>query len=117
MAEKCLFWIPRYRHQQWQPAVDVYRSGNAWLIKCDLAGVRHEDTQVSLGERQVTVAGVRRDWSIKNGYHAYSIEITYAHFERTIELPCELKGADVRFDYRDGMLLIWIATQEREETV
>jgi HSP20 family protein len=110
MAEKCLLWIPNYRHRQWQPPVDVYRSPQGWLVKCDLAGVRREDIQVSLADRRLTISGARRDWSMERGYHVYSLEIAYTRFERTIELPFTLEDAEVRLDYRDGMLLIYLTT-------
>ena len=110
MGEKTLCWIPTYRHRQWQPAVDVYRAPDGWLVKCDLAGVRREDIQVSLADRRLTISGARRDWALTCDYHVYSLEIAYACFERTIELPYVLEGAEVRVDYRDGMLLISLTT-------
>ena len=35
-----------YQCEAWRPAVDVYRGERAWLIKCDLAGVRREEIEV-----------------------------------------------------------------------
>jgi HSP20 family protein len=113
MAEKCPFWLPRCQQRPWQPALDVYRSPRGWLVKCDLAGVHPEDIQISLAGRWLTIAGTRRDWSIEKGLHLYSLEITYAGFERRVELPYELQGAEIRLDYRDGMLLIAL-TMKRE---
>jgi HSP20 family protein len=110
MAEKCLFWIPSYRHRPWQPAADVYRLPHGWLVKCDLAGVRREDIRVSLADRRLTISGARRDALVEKGYHVHSLEIAYSWFERTIEFPCELDGAAVRLDSRDGMLLISLTT-------
>jgi HSP20 family protein len=106
MAEKCAFWIPRYQQSLWRPALDIYRTPRGWLVKCDVAGIRPEDVRVSLAGRWLTIAGTRRDWLIEEGLRAYSLEIAYTCFERRVELPCDLQGADVRLEYRDGMLLI-----------
>ena len=44
----------------WRPPVDIYRTGEGWLVKCDLAGVRREDIQVTAAGRRLTISGVRR---------------------------------------------------------
>jgi HSP20 family protein len=106
MAEKCSLWIPRYQPSLWRPALDIYRSPRGWLVKCDMAGVRPEDIRVSLAGRWLTIAGTRRDWSIAEDVRVYSLEIAYTCFERRVELPCDLQDAEVRLEYRDGMLLI-----------
>ena len=33
----------------WRPAADIYRTRTGWLIKYDLAGVRPEDIEITLG--------------------------------------------------------------------
>jgi len=45
----------------WAPAVDVYRVGEGWLLKFDLAGVRPEDIQLHAAGRKLTVSGRMRD--------------------------------------------------------
>jgi HSP20 family molecular chaperone IbpA len=81
-------------------------------VKFDLAGIRAEDIQVLLDGSRLTVRGTRRDWTITEGQQAYSMEISYNRFERSIELPLEDVG-QVRFEseYRDGMFLVKVALQ------
>ena len=90
----------------WRPPVDVYRKGNTWLLKFDLAGVRAEDVRVRLGGSRVTVSGVRKDWVVEDGYHYHSMEISYNRFERAVELPGNLSGAGYSLEARDGLLLV-----------
>ena len=94
----------------WQPPVDVYRAGTAWLVKFDLAGVRKEDIQVELNGCRLTVRGVRRDLTILDGQRAYSMEIAYNQFERVVELPVNVETARFASDYRDGMFLVSITS-------
>lgn len=96
----------------WHPAVDVYQGREGWLVKFDLAGVRPGDIRVVTHGRLLTVSGIRRDWSILEGQQAYSMEIAYNRFERSIELPCDLDHYQVKYDYRDGMLLVSIVSRE-----
>jgi HSP20 family molecular chaperone IbpA len=90
----------------WRPPVDVYRKPNGWLLKFDLAGVLPKDVRVRISGSRITVSGIRRDWVIEQGYSYHSMEISYNRFERTIELPGDLSGAEYSLEGRDGLLLV-----------
>lgn len=92
----------------WRPAADIYRTPDRWLVKLDLAGVNPEEIQLALEGRRLTIAGSRRDALVQEGLTSYSLEINYNQFERTIELPFEPQETDVRTEYRDGMLMVWL---------
>jgi HSP20 family molecular chaperone IbpA len=51
---------------------------------------------------------VRRDRYVCGSGRAYSLEITYSRFQRSVELPCDLDLAEIGHEFRDGMLLVWI---------
>jgi HSP20 family protein len=95
----------------WQPPADVYRSASGWLIKFDLAGIRPDEVVVRVSGRCLTVSGCRRDWVTEEGHSHYRMEIAYSHFERVIELPIDLEPARMATDYRDGMLLVRVQTE------
>lgn len=106
--------LGNHRRWMWRPAADIYRAGRDWLVKFDLAGVHPADVQVSLKGNYLTIRGVRRDRSIQDGHHqAYAMEILYDHFERTVELPCNIEGAAVAIECHDGMLLTYLAMESR----
>ncbi len=92
----------------WQPLIDVYRTGDGWLIKGDLAGVRPEDVTVSIAGSYLTIRGTRHDCTRDEGCRHYRLEISYSHFARTIELPDNLERAHVTSEFRQGMLLVRI---------
>jgi HSP20 family protein len=104
----------RYRECCWHPAADVYHGADRWLFKLDLAGVRPEDVTVSVRGRQLTVRGCRRDWFVAEGCRPYQLEIAYCEFERSFELPCNLELAHIATEYREGMLLVTIQTEEAQ---
>ena len=103
------------RTDEWQPAVDIYRTTDGWLLKLDLAGVRMEDVHVHVRRRSVTVSGVRRDWMQDSGCRHYSMEISYSRFQRTIELPDDIEAARVAVDYRDGILTVRISQVQESD--
>jgi HSP20 family protein len=96
----------------WQPLADIYRVRGGWLVKFDLAGIRPEEVRLSVCGSCLTVAGRRSDWQIDEFQQHYRLEIAYSRFERTVEFPCDLERARISTDYRDGMLLIRMATEE-----
>ena len=98
----------------WRPAADVYRTGTGWLVKLDLAGVRPEDIVIRVSGRCVTVEGTRRDWLIDAGHNYHSLEITYSHFRRCLELPVALEQAVLSTEYQAGMLLVRLETEGKK---
>lgn len=96
----------------WRPAVDIYRMREGWLVKFELAGVKTDDVELTARGQRLTVRGARRD-SVTGPCSYYRLEIAYSSFERSVELPCDLRRADVATEFRDGMLLVHI--RDREE--
>jgi HSP20 family protein len=92
----------------WQPPVDIYRTRDGWLVKSDLAGVRPEDVNVFVQGNRLSIRGSRHDCDLDEGCCHYRLEISYSHFERTIELPDNLERADISTEFRQGMLLVRI---------
>jgi HSP20 family protein len=93
----------------WHPSADVYRTPDGWLVKFDLAGVQPQDIEVQARGQSLRVRGTRRDACVTEGCRFHRMEIAYNHFERTVELPCNLETAAVATEYRDGMLLVRIS--------
>jgi HSP20 family protein len=108
-----VFGVPTRLNSEisWQPSADIYRTREGWLVKFDLAGVRLEDIEVKVEGSQFTISGFRRDWKLEEGCSHYSMEISYNRFERTLELPCDLEGAAVQLEGREGILLVRLTCQ------
>jgi|SRR5215470_3331875 len=98
----------------WQPFVDVYQTRKGWILKVDLAGVRLEDIEVSRRLNTLTIEGIRRDLLKEEHCNYYSMEISYSRFKRSITLPLDLENSSIRMDYRDGMLLIRVESEEEK---
>ena len=45
----------------WNPAADVYRSDNGWVVKVDLAGICSDELEIELRDSLLTIRGCRRD--------------------------------------------------------
>jgi HSP20 family protein len=90
----------------WNPAADVYRSADGWMVKVDLAGVNADDLTIEISQSSLRIRGCRRDTFVRDGYTYQQMEITYSQFEKTIQFPSSIEGASVQHDYHDGYLII-----------
>lgn len=95
---------------RWQPAADVYRTNEGWLVKVELAGVRQEEFEVRVRGAELILRGRRRDWQVRDVGECQSMEITYDEFERHFEFPIDLTTAGIRTEYVDGMLIVRITS-------
>ena len=96
----------------WNPAADVYRTRDGWLVKLDLAGVRANDVEVTIEGPLLRVSGLRRDSICGEGISHYQLEITYSRFEKAIQFPCSIEHATIERDYRDGLLILQLREEE-----
>lgn len=109
-----VFFSPLHHRSKlasWQPAADIYRTQDGWLVKFDVAGVKLEDIVTEITATEVRIQGCRRDIQAREGCRHHSMEISYNRFERFIALPCDLTGAQVRVDCCDGILLVRLITE------
>jgi HSP20 family protein len=90
----------------WNPAADVYRSNDGWVVKIDLAGVCSDELEIEIKDSLLRISGCRRDTVYREGFVYQQMEITYSRFEKTIQFPAPIEGASLKHDYRDGFLII-----------
>jgi HSP20 family protein len=90
----------------WNPAADVYRSREGWIVKIDLAGVCSDELEIEISNSVLRISGCRRDTHYREGFVYQQMEITYSRFEKTIQFPGPIEGASLKHDYRDGFLII-----------
>ena len=96
----------------WNPAADVYRTADGWIVKVDLAGICADDLEIGLDNSSLRIRGCRRDTLFKEGFSYQQMEITYSRFEKTIQFPCVIEEASLAHDYRDGFLIVTLLCKE-----
>jgi HSP20 family protein len=90
----------------WNPAADVYRSADGWVVKVDLAGICADDLEIIVYDSNLRIRGCRRDTFVKDGFSYQQMEITYSQFEKTIQFPCAIEHDSIEHEYRDGFLIV-----------
>lgn len=90
----------------WYPAADVYETETGWIVKIELAGISVDDIEIEIGGDTLYVTGIRRDKTCSHGVHHHQLEITYSRFEKTLRFPRSIDGANLEYDYQDGLLIV-----------
>lgn len=92
----------------WVPTTDIFAKGADLVIRCELAGVRREDVEISLSGGALIVSGERRSELDEKEVGFYVRERYYGNFRRTMSLPEGVDESKVGADFQDGMLEITI---------
>lgn len=90
----------------WNPAADVYRCSDGWVVKVDLAGICSDELEIEIRDSMLRISGCRRDTHYREGFIYQQMEITYSRFEKQIQFPSRIEGTSLRHDYSDGFLII-----------
>ncbi len=70
----------------WEPAVDLYETGEGLALEVTLPGVAAEAVEIVLEPGAVAVRG-ERPFPVEQGAVIYRLEIPYGRFERRVPLP------------------------------
>lgn len=96
----------------WAPAVDISETPQAYLIKAELAGMRREDIQVRVEGGQLRISGERKFEKEEKDKKQHRIERFYGSFSRSFSLPDDADEAQIKAEYRDGVLQLTLPKHE-----
>lgn len=92
----------------WYPPVDILESGDAYLIRAEIPGMKKEDINLDFRDGAVTLSGERKYDEPAAGVEYHRTERLAGKFFRSFQLPQTIKQEDIRATYRDGILEIHI---------
>ena len=98
---------PSFTAQQcWSPPVDVFETDTAYVVKLEIAGIDRQGLEVTFNDGQLTVEGVRRDFSPHTKVICHQMEIPYGPFKRSIFISRRIDVDHISADYVAGFLEI-----------
>jgi HSP20 family protein len=98
---------PMTQEPMWTPVADLLETADDYRIQVALPGVDPKDVEVRLDGTLLTVAGQRRFEDVKEA-QAHSRELVYGSFHRAFTLPASAQTADIRANFRDGLLRVTV---------
>ena len=90
------------------PAFEVKESGDAYLFKADLPGIKEEDLDISLTGNRLTVSGKREEEKREEDERYYAYERSYGTFSRSFTLPEGVDPEHAEADLSSGVLTVSI---------
>lgn len=101
-------WAPGGRvvlaSREWRPALDVYETADAVVVKLELAGVREDELSVTLYADTLVVEG-SRECQLPAGQVVYdTAEIQYGPFRAEVPIPGPVDADRAAGEYNCGFL-------------
>jgi len=87
-----------------QPAIDVFETEDAFMVRAEISGLRGEDLRVKLDGDRVRITGVRHLPVRTTIRTLHRMEIAFGPFERVIDIPIPFDRERVSAHLEDGFL-------------
>jgi HSP20 family protein len=92
------------RADVWSPAVDIYETDDALILKAELPGYSKEDVNIEIKRHALLLRGVRRHESEAAEEHYHCMERVSDAFQRSFLLPTSIDGENLTVSCKDGVL-------------
>ena len=96
------------RQESWLPAVDVFDTQEAVVLKAELAGMDPDDIQIEVEDNVLTIKGERKFEEAVDEERYYRVERRFGSFQRSLALPQGVKADEIVAGYEDGILTLTV---------
>ena len=96
------------------PPLNVFRKGDDLVLIAELPGIRKSDLQIQVKGNTVRITG-RKGIEYGDNAALHRRERSAGGFDRAISLPVELDADNVKAEYRDGILALYLPRAERDK--
>lgn len=99
---------------RWQPAVDVFETEKAVVVRVELAGVRATDLRVTVDGDWLHVRGERQAPPASEAQRLHRMEIAFGPFERSVEITVPFEREHVAANLEEGFLSVTLPRRAPE---
>lgn len=96
----------------WIPAVDIYETDEAFVVKAELPEVLEADVNIVVEDNTLKISGERK--SRREGKSYYQIERYFGAFSRSFVLPSIIQKDSIKATLKDGILNIILPKRAEE---
>ena len=100
----------------WTPSVDISETGDAYLIKGEVPGVKKDDVKVTVQDGMLTIQGERKREKEEKGKRFHRVECSYGSFMRSFRIPDDADENKVKAEFKDGMLNVTLPKTEKAKS-
>ena len=105
------------RRGSWEPAADIVKSPDGFVIVAELPGVPKESVKLEVEGDSLILSGERPARALPQGGHFRRAEAVHGRFRRAFKLPQPLDPAEVHARLADGLLEIRVASGRKPDSI
>jgi HSP20 family protein len=100
------------------PALDVYETEDAVVVKSNVAGVKPDDVDISISGNTLSISGQIKVEEVTEGDYIRR-ERRYGGFSRSVALPEDVNADEAEAEFEDGILTLTIpkATEAKPKVI
>ena len=96
----------------WIPAVDIFETNEAIVLKAELTGIPAQDISVEVKDNTLTLKGEKKFEKEVKEENYHRVERSYGSFQRAFTLPGTIHQEKVKAKFKDGILEITLPKVE-----
>ncbi|MDX9819137.1 MAG: Hsp20/alpha crystallin family protein [Desulfococcus multivorans] len=100
---------------RWLPAVDVYETDDAYVVKAELPGMKKEDITIDVKDGILTVRGERCSETEVKEKRYHRKERVFGSFQRSFSLPEGVASENITAEFKNGILTVSIPRPEEKK--
>jgi HSP20 family protein len=97
----------------WMPQLDVFETGDRFVVKVELAGVEPGDVDLSVEDSMLTIRGERKFYENVQEDNFHRVERRYGTFARSLALPQTADAERIEANFDRGVLTIEVPKVEQ----
>ena len=95
-----------------RPQIDVSGDSNCYEINLDVPGLTESDLSLEVKDDVLIIKGQKEERSEDKDKHYYRVERSYGSFQRTLALPDDAIGDEIKANLDKGVLRLEIPRRE-----
>lgn len=96
------------------PPINMFQKGDDFVAIIELAGIDKSELDIQAKDNTVRVAG-KKTALHPEGVSTHRRERVEGSFDRTIQLPFHIDADDIKAEYRNGILALFIPRKEEDK--
>ncbi|MDI6755659.1 MAG: Hsp20/alpha crystallin family protein [Thermodesulfobacteriota bacterium] len=88
----------------WVPAVDIYETNEAIVLKAELPGITPKEITVEVKDNTLTLKGEKKFEKEVQEENYHRVERSYGSFQRVFTLPGTVQQDKVKAKFKEGIL-------------
>lgn len=97
------------------PLIDLIDKGDGYLLRAEMPGAYKDTTKLTVKGNILTIEGEKKCVDLPEGSVALRSERGAGSFSRSIELPNDIQGDNVKANFENGILYINLPKKEEEK--